>query len=194
MCCGGFLLQCFGSSSCCRAHALELKITNQQPDVRLDFLVESRIHVSFNYSKSCKSKAAKEPQIMILPPPCLMYDVLLLSCGVRFTPDVTGHTTSRKSQKDRTRKLGLEMIYNHVFLDYNIQPAHGLKLIKLCDQREPRRPFTPKTDRTEGKHRPSCWRCITRLQCPQQSQNLFLNWRWWKPNQTFHYWWMKMIF
>ncbi len=41
-------------------------------------------------------EAAKQPQTITLPPPCLtMYDVLFMKCCVGFTSDVTGHTPSK---------------------------------------------------------------------------------------------------
>ncbi len=43
-------------------------------------------------------EAAKQPQTITLPPPCLTcwYDVLFMKCCDGFTPDVTGHTPSKK--------------------------------------------------------------------------------------------------
>ncbi len=43
-------------------------------------------------------EAAKQPQTITLPPPCFdcWYDVLFMKCCVGFTPDVTGHTPSKK--------------------------------------------------------------------------------------------------
>ncbi len=40
-------------------------------------------------------EAAKQPQTITLPPPCLNVDVLFMKCCVGFTPDLMGHTPSK---------------------------------------------------------------------------------------------------
>ena len=78
---------------------LGLKVMCWWSDIQVkDFLVESRIHGSINYSKSSKSwssKAAPDHDTITTMSDC-QYDVLFLKCCVSFTPDVTGCTPSKK--------------------------------------------------------------------------------------------------
>ncbi len=79
--------------------ALELEVTNWWLDILLqDFLIECRIHGSINYGKSSRSwscKAAPDHHTTTTMFDC-WYDVLFMKCCVGFTPDVTGHTPSKK--------------------------------------------------------------------------------------------------
>ncbi len=79
--------------------ALELEVTNWWPDILLqDFLIECRIHGSINYGKSSRSwssKTAPDHHTTTTIFYC-WYDVLFLKCCVTFTPDVMGHTPSKK--------------------------------------------------------------------------------------------------
>ncbi len=94
------LLVCLGSLSCCITQVcLSLR---SQTDGRtfffLDFLIECRIHGSINYSKSSRSwccKAAPDHHTTITMFDC-WYDVFFKKCCVGFTPDVMGHTPSKK--------------------------------------------------------------------------------------------------
>ncbi len=79
--------------------ALELEVTNWRPDILLqDFLIECRIPGSINYGKLSRSwscKAAPDHYTTTTMFDC-WYDVLFMKCCVGFTPDVTGHTPSKK--------------------------------------------------------------------------------------------------
>ncbi len=72
---------------------------NWRLDILLqDFLIECRIHGSINYDKSSRSwscKAAQDHHTTTTMFDC-WYDVLFMKCCVEFTPDVTGHTPSKK--------------------------------------------------------------------------------------------------
>ncbi len=76
-----------------------LEVTNRWPDIVLqDFLVDSRIHGSIYHSKSSRSwssKTAPDHHTTTTIFYC-WYDVLFLKCCVTFTPDVMGHTPSKK--------------------------------------------------------------------------------------------------
>ncbi len=78
--------------------ALELEVTNWWPDILLqDFLIECRIHGSINYGKSSRSWSCKAaPDHHTTTTFDCWYDVLFMKCCVGFTPDVTGHTSSKK--------------------------------------------------------------------------------------------------
>ncbi len=79
--------------------SLQLEVTNRWADIVLqDFLVDSRIHGSIYHSKSSRSwssKTAPDHHTTTTIFYC-WYDVLFLKCCVTFTPDVTGHTPSKK--------------------------------------------------------------------------------------------------
>ncbi len=79
--------------------SLQLAVTNRWPDIVLqDFLVDSRIHGSIYHSKSSRSwssKTAPDHHTTTTIFYC-WYDVLFLKCCVTFTPDVMGHTPSKK--------------------------------------------------------------------------------------------------
>jgi len=79
----------------------QLEVRNRWPDILLqDFLVDSRIHGSIAHSKSSRSwssKTAPDHHTTTTIFYC-WYDVLFLKCGVIFTPDVMGHTPSKKIQ------------------------------------------------------------------------------------------------
>ncbi len=79
--------------------SLQLEVTNRWPDIVLqDFLVDSRIHGSIYHSKSSRSwssKTAPDHHTTTTIFYC-WYDVLFLKCCVTFTPDVMGHTPSKK--------------------------------------------------------------------------------------------------
>ncbi len=79
--------------------SLQLEVTNRWPDIVLqDFLVDSRIHGSIYHSKSSRSWSSKtDPDHHTTT--TIFYcwsDVLFLKCCVTFTPDVMGHTPSKK--------------------------------------------------------------------------------------------------
>ncbi len=79
--------------------SLQLEVTNRWPDIVLqDFLVDSRIHGSIYHRKSSRSwssKTAPDHHTTTTIFYC-WYDVLFLKCCVTFTPDVMGHTPSKK--------------------------------------------------------------------------------------------------
>ncbi len=79
--------------------SLQLEVTNRWPDIVLqNFLVDSRIHGSIYHSKSSRSwssKTAPDHHATTNIFYC-WYDVLFLKCCVTFTPDVMGHTPSKK--------------------------------------------------------------------------------------------------
>ncbi len=79
--------------------SLQLEVTNRWPDIVLqDFLVDSRIHGSIYHSKSSRSwssKTAPDHYTTITIFYC-WHDVLFLKFCVTFTPDVMGHTPSKK--------------------------------------------------------------------------------------------------
>ncbi len=79
--------------------SLQLEVTNRWPDIVLQvFLVDSRIHGSIYHSKSSRSwssKTAPDHHTTTTIFYC-WYDVLFLKCCVTFTPDVMGHTPSKK--------------------------------------------------------------------------------------------------
>ncbi len=78
--------------------SLQLEVTNRWPDIVLqDFLVDSRIHGSIYHSKSSRSWSSKTaPDHHTTTTFHCWYDVLFLKCCVTFTPDVMGHTPSKK--------------------------------------------------------------------------------------------------
>ncbi len=72
---------------------------NLRPDILLqDFLIECRIHGSINYGKSSRSWSCKAAPDHYNTTTMFdsWYDVLFMKCCVGFTPDVTGHTPSKK--------------------------------------------------------------------------------------------------
>lgn len=74
----------------------ELQGTNWWLDILLqDFEVESKIHDSIYYVSCPGPEAAKQPQNITIPPPC-MYNVLFMKCCVSFTADVTGFQPMKK--------------------------------------------------------------------------------------------------
>ncbi len=79
--------------------SLQLEVTNRWPDIVLqDFLVDSRIHGSIYHSKSSRSwssKTAPDHHTTTIIFYC-WYENLFLKCCVTFTPDVMGHTPSKK--------------------------------------------------------------------------------------------------
>ncbi len=79
--------------------SLQLEVTNRGPDIVLqDFLVGNRIHGFIYHSKSSRSwssKTAPDHHTTTTIFYC-RYDVLFLKCCVTFTPDVMGHTPSKK--------------------------------------------------------------------------------------------------
>jgi len=79
--------------------SLQLEVTNRWPDILLqDFLVNSKIHGSIYHSKSSRSWSSKTAPDHHTPTTIFYcwYDVLFLKYGVTFTPDVMGHTPSKK--------------------------------------------------------------------------------------------------
>ncbi len=79
--------------------SLQLEVTNRWPDIVLqDFLVDSRIHGSIYHSKSSRSWISKTAPDHHTTTTIFYrwYDVLFLKCCVTFTPDVMGHTPSKK--------------------------------------------------------------------------------------------------
>ncbi len=94
-------------------------------------------------------EAAKQPQTITLPPPCLTwYDVLFMKCGVGFTPDVTGHThlpkvqlLSHQSTKYFPKSLGRKF---RIFLT-NVRRAFVFFLVSngFCLRTFPWMPFLP---------------------------------------------------
>ncbi len=79
--------------------SLQLEVTNRWPDIVLqDFLVDSRIHGSIYHSKSSRSWSSKTAPDHYTTTTIFYcwYDVLFLKCCVTFTPDVMGHTPSKK--------------------------------------------------------------------------------------------------
>ncbi len=91
------LLVCLGSLSCCITQ-VRLSLRSQTDVLLQDFLIECRIHGSINYGKSSRSwscKAAPDHHTTTSMFDC-WYDVLFMKCCVGFTPDVTGHTPSKK--------------------------------------------------------------------------------------------------
>ncbi len=88
---------CLGSLSCCITQ-VRLSLRSQTDVLLQDFLIEWRIHGSINYGKSSRSwscKAAPDHHTTTTMFDCL-YDVIFMKCCVGFTPDVTGHTPSKK--------------------------------------------------------------------------------------------------
>ncbi len=79
--------------------SLQLEVTNRWPDIVLqDFLIECRIHGSIYHSKSSRSWSCKTDPDHHTTSTIFYcwYDVLFLKCCVTFTPDVMGHTPSKK--------------------------------------------------------------------------------------------------
>ncbi len=76
-----------------------LEVTIWRLDILLrDFLIECRIHGYINYDKwsrswSCKAAPDHHTTTTMFD---WWYDVLFMKCCVGFTPDVTGHTPSKK--------------------------------------------------------------------------------------------------
>ncbi len=89
------LLVCLRSLSCC---ITQVPLRSQTDILLQDFLIECRIHGSIINGKSSRSwscKAAPDHHTTTTMFDC-WYDVLFMKCCDGFTPDVMGHTPSKK--------------------------------------------------------------------------------------------------
>ena len=95
----GGLLVCLDHCPAAEPNFAQLEVTNRWPDILLqDYLVDSRIHGSIYHSKSSRSRSSKTAPDHHTTTTIFYcwYDVLFLKCSVTFTPDVMGHTPSKK--------------------------------------------------------------------------------------------------